>query len=83
MSWLFTSGGQSIGASTSSVSVLLLQSPSVEKFLGPNQTFKSGDPTKGLRMSRESDLEGQRDLMTELPQDWGKQRLLESTNKTL
>ena len=83
MSWLFTSGGQSIGASTSSVSVLLLQSPSVEKFLGPNQTFKPGDPTKGLRMSRESDLEGQRDLMTELPQHWGKQRLLESTNKTL
>ena len=55
------------------MSVLLLQSPSVEKVLGPNQTFKPGDPTKGLRMSRESDFEGQWDLITELPQDWGKQ----------
>ena len=67
MSWLFTSGGQSIGASTSSVSVLLLQSPSVEKFLGPNQTFKPGDPTKELSIPREFDFEGQQDLITELP----------------
>ena len=62
--------------------MLVLQSPSVAKVLGPNQTFKPGDPTQGLRMSRESDFEGQWDLMTELPQDWEKQRLLESTNKT-
>ena len=31
---------------------------------------------------RESDFEGQWDLITKLPQDWGKQRLLEGTNKT-
>ena len=28
------------------------------------------DPTKGLRIPRESDFEGQWDLITELPQDW-------------
>ena len=37
------------------------------------------DPTKGLRIPRESDFEGQWDLITELPQDrvqrdsWGAQ----------
>ena len=30
------------------------------------------DPTKGLRIPRESDFEGQWDLITELPQDWVK-----------
>ena len=55
--------------------MLLLRSPSVEKALGPDQTFKPGDPTKGLRMARDSDSEGQWDLITELPQDWGKQTL--------
>ena len=29
------------------------------------------DPGKGLRIPRESDFEGQKDLITELPQDWG------------
>jgi len=28
-----------------------------------------------LGIPRESDLEGQQDLITRLPQDWGKQRL--------
>ena len=40
-----------------------------------------GDPAKGLGIPRESDFEGQRNLITELPQDRGKQRLLEGTNK--
>ena len=33
------------------------------------------------RITRESDSEGQWDFNTELPQDWGKQRLLEDANK--
>ena len=37
---------------------------------------------KGLRTPREFDFEDQSDLITELPQDWGKS-LLEGTNKTL
>ena len=40
-----------------------------------------GNPAKGLGIPRESDFEGQRNLITELPQDRGKQRLLEGTNK--
>ena len=52
------------------------------KVLGPQQTFQPGDPAKGLRIPRESDFEGERDLITELPQDWGN-RLLKGTNKTL
>ena len=39
------------------------------------QASQPGDPTKGLGIPRESGLEGQRDLIIELPQDWGKQRL--------
>ena len=53
------------------------------KVLAPHETFQPGDPAKGLGISRESDFEGQWDLITELPQDWGKQRLLKGTNKTL
>ena len=41
------------------------------------------DPAKELGIPRESDFEGQWDLITELPEDWGKQGLLEGTNKTL
>ena len=41
-----------------------------------------GIPAKGLRTPREFDFEGQWDLRTELPQDWGN-RPLEGTNKTL
>ncbi|XP_010832380.1 PREDICTED: matrilysin isoform X1 [Bison bison bison] len=40
-----------------------------------------GNPAKELGIPRESDFEGQRNLITELPQDRGKQRLLEGTNK--
>ena len=47
------------------------------KVLGP------GDPAKGLEIPRESDFEGQWDLITALMQAWGKQRLLEDTNKIL
>ena len=40
--------------------------------------------TKGLGIPGESDLEGQWDLITRLPQAWGKQTPdLEGTNKTL
>ena len=41
-----------------------------------------GNPAKGLSTLREFDFEGQWDLITELPQDWGN-RLLEGRNKTL
>ena len=36
------------------------------------QAFQPGDPTEGLGITRESDLEGQWDLIIRLPQDWGK-----------
>ena len=36
----------------------------------------------GCVQAKESDFEGQQDLITDLPQDWGN-RLLEGTNKTL
>ena len=41
-----------------------------------------GDPEKGLSIPRESDFEGQQDLITELSQDWRKQTL-GGDNKTL
>ena len=37
------------------------------KVLGPQQTFQPGDPAEGLRIPRESDFEGEHDLITELP----------------
>ena len=43
---------------------------------------EAGDPTKGLRFPRECGFEGQLDLITELPEDWGN-RLFKGTNKTL
>ena len=52
----------------------------LRKFWDPNQISQPGDLAKGLRTPRE--FEGQWDLITELPQDWGN-RLLEGTNKTL
>ena len=54
----------------------------VTKVLGPTTDFPTWDLAKGLRTPREFDFEGQWALITELPQDWGKQRLLEGTNKT-
>ena len=41
-----------------------------------------GHPAKGLRTLREFDIQGQWDLITEFPQDWGN-RLLEGMNKSL
>ena len=41
----------------------------------PHQASQSGHLTKGLGIPRESDLEGQRDLIVRLLQGWGKQRL--------
>ena len=50
----------------------------------PCQASQLGDMTKGLGIPGESDLEGQWDLITRLPQAWGKQTpVLEGTNKTL
>ena len=51
----------------------------LQKFQAHNRFPKLG---KGLRSPREFDFEGQWDLITELPQDWGN-RLLEGTNKAM
>ena len=40
----------------------------------PSQASQPGDLTKGLGIPRESDFEGQWDLIIRLSQDWGKQR---------
>ena len=48
--------------------------PLLWRFWTPHQASQLGDLTKRLGISRESDLEGQHDLITRLPQDWGKQR---------
>ena len=54
------------------------------KVQNPPQAFQPGDPTKKRGIPRESDLEGQWDLITRLPQGWGKQTpVLEGTNKIL
>ena len=37
----------------------------------PHQASQLGDSTKRLGLFRESDLEGQQDLIIGLPQDWG------------
>ena len=48
------------------------------------QASQLGDPTEGLGIPRESELEGQWDLIIRLPQDWGKQTpVLEGTSKIL
>ena len=54
----------------------------LQKFYGPQQIPKPGDPAKGLRTPKEFDFEGQWDLITELSHDWGR-KLLEGTNKML
>ena len=45
------------------------------KVLDPMSDFPAWGPDKGMGILRESDVEGQRDLITGLPQDWGKPRL--------
>ena len=56
--------------------------PLLWRFWTPCQASQPGDPTKRLGIPRESDLEGQQDLIIGLPQDWRKQSLvLESTYK--
>ena len=50
----------------------------------PLQSSQPGDPSKGLRIPRKSDLEGQQHLIIRLPQDWGKETPVpKGTNKTL
>ena len=49
----------------------------------PPSDFPIWQSRKRLGIPRKSDFEGQWDLIAELPQDWGKQRLLKDTNKTL
>ena len=52
------------------------------KFWAPHQTSQSGGLAMGGGVSRESGFESQQDLITGLPQDWGKQTpLLEGTHK--
>ena len=48
--------------------------PLLWRFWAPCQVSQPRDPTKGLGSPREADLEGQKELITALPQDWGKQR---------
>ena len=55
-------------------------SHTVEKVLGFTKDFPTWDPAKRLRIRRESDFEGQQDLITELVQNW-ENRLLEGTTK--
>ena len=47
----------------------------VMKVQNPKSGYPAWGPDKGTENPRESDLEGQRDLTTRLPQDWGKQGL--------
>ena len=53
------------------------------KVLGPETDIPTWGSPKGLGIPRESDFEGQRRLITQLPKDWGKQRLLEGTKNIL
>ena len=58
--------------------------PLLLSFRTPHQASQPGDPTKGLGIPREYDIESQWDLIIRLPQGWGKQiSVLEGTNKTL
>ena len=50
-------------------------SPLLWRFWTPLQASQTGNPSKGLGIPRESDLEGQWDLIIRLPQDWRYQRL--------
>ena len=43
----------------------------LQNFQGSQQISQPGDPAKSLRTPRELDIEGQWNLTTELPQDWG------------
>ena len=49
--------------------------PLLWRFWTPLQASQTGNPSKGLGIPRESDLEGQWDLIIGLPQNWGNQRL--------
>ena len=53
----------------------------LRSFGTPHQASQPGDLTKGLGIPRDSDLEGQWDLIIVFPQDWGKQTLV--LNKTV
>ena len=55
------------------------------RFWTPYQASQPGGLTKRLGIPRESDLEGQKDLIKGIPQAWGKHRLpvLEDRNKIL
>ena len=53
------------------------------KVLAPTLDFPTWEASKGTGIPRKSDFVGQWDLITEHPQDKGKQKLLEDINKTL
>ena len=57
-------------------------SPTVSKVLNPTSGFPAWGSDKEMVLPRESGLEGQWDLITRLPQDWGKRRLQSWRAKT-
>lgn len=63
--------------------IIQRSSHTVSKILGPTWDFNLGIQQRDWESPRESDLEGHQDLITEFPQDWGKQRLVAVMNKTL
>ena len=54
----------------------------LRKFYDPWEISPTGDPPKGLRTPREFNFGSQRDLITDIPQEW-ENRFLEGTNKSL
>ena len=54
----------------------------LKRVLGPTTDFPNWGSVKETETPREFDFGEQRDLITELTQDWGN-RFLEGTNKTL
>ena len=47
----------------------------LQKFKDLQQLSQPGDPENRLRVPKEFDVEGQWDVITELPQDWGNRLL--------
>ena len=54
----------------------------LQRSQAPHETSQPEDPAKELGIPRESDFEGQWDLIIELPEDWGKQRLYSWSTQT-
>ena len=52
----------------------------LQKFKDLQQLSQPGDPENRLRVPKEFDVEGQWDVITELPQDWGNRLLAPKKN---